>query len=110
MASEQLSELSIIDLWDLELIGIHDPVELKSKAEKDEQAQIHFNKTVLRNSDGRYKVALPWINGNQDIPNNFETLKQHYVEIIEGKYVRHIRQHVQTVAGRRYNSSCGYRC
>lgn len=71
LASEQLDDLQIKSLWDLESLGIRDPTSVKTQAEKDLQAQLHFNDTVLRNEDGRYKISLPWVDGYQDIPNNF---------------------------------------
>lgn len=42
LESEQLDEKNIQGLWDLELIGIRDPIEVKTQEEKNERAQLHF--------------------------------------------------------------------
>jgi hypothetical protein len=63
-------ENSLQDLWSLESIGITDPVEHKSKQDKEIAAKEHFLKTVSRTTEGRYSVSLPWTNGQQQIPSN----------------------------------------
>ncbi|XP_037029723.1 uncharacterized protein LOC119069705 [Bradysia coprophila] len=72
MITDEITEKGIKNLWDLEIIGIRDPSTKKSQEDRDREAQEHFNTTVTRNDDGRYVVALPWVNGLQSIPNNFE--------------------------------------
>lgn len=81
IAADQLDDQRIKGLWDLELIGIRDPATKKSQEEKDLQAHVHFNKTVLRNDDGRYKVTLPWVDGQQSIPNNFEIARKRLINV-----------------------------
>ena len=62
--------MSIENLWSLETIGIKDSAEIKSAAEKEDEAKTHFIETVSRAEDGRYVVQLPWVNGPQNIPDN----------------------------------------
>lgn len=57
----------------METIGIRDPVEVISNEERNQKTKEHFLRTVSRNADGRYQVSLPWTNGMQMIPNNFNT-------------------------------------
>jgi len=68
--SMHVSDASVQQLWDLETLGIRDPVELKSKEEKEMIAKLHFMETVVRGEDGRYSVSLPWIGDKIDIPSN----------------------------------------
>ncbi len=68
----QIEKHSLSALWDLEAIGITDPVEDKSKHELAESTQQHFNKTVKQLSTSRYQVALPWITGcREKLSSNF---------------------------------------
>jgi len=68
--SSFVSTASIQQLWDLELLGIRVPIEVKTEKQKEEEAKILFTKTLQRNEDGRYVVGLPWIEGEQRIPSN----------------------------------------
>jgi len=61
---------SVEQLWDLETIGIRDPIRNSTKEEKEIETKKYFQKTVSRNEDGRYCVNLPWIDGKQKIPSN----------------------------------------
>ncbi|GFR24261.1 CCHC-type domain-containing protein [Trichonephila clavata] len=53
-------ELPVLFLWDLEPLGIRDPVEQNTKDDLRKAVMIHFRDTVQQNSDGRYEVSLPW--------------------------------------------------
>jgi len=66
----QITEASVDQLWNLEKIGICDPVETLSKTEREEMAKSHFLETVTQASDGSYSVSLPWTNGKIDVPDN----------------------------------------
>lgn len=55
-----VNEADLTQLWKLDVIDINDPVELKSKTEKDVIAFENFVKTLERREDGRYSVCLPW--------------------------------------------------
>jgi hypothetical protein len=62
--------VSYQDLWKLETIGIRDPIEVKTEQQKDDEAKLHFMKTVIQEPDGRYTVSLPWIEGRKCLPTN----------------------------------------
>lgn len=81
LATEQLDNEKLKNLWDLELIGIQDSAIKKSQEEKDILAQEHFNRTVDRSNDGRYIVALPWIEESPSIPNNFDVARKRLINV-----------------------------
>ncbi|GFX62253.1 uncharacterized protein TNCV_3306271 [Trichonephila clavipes] len=56
-----VNEAEISNLWKLDLIGINDTVEKKSKYEIDLQTKKHFLETVTINEEGRYEVCLSWL-------------------------------------------------
>ncbi|OXA64746.1 Pro-Pol polyprotein [Folsomia candida] len=64
------AEACVQDLWKLETLGINDPTEHKTKNEKEEEARQHFLRTVSRTQEGRYAVALPWVDEERTIPDN----------------------------------------
>ena len=70
VTSMMVRDSDVSDLWNLDVIGITDPVDVKSKAEREQEAKDHFLNTVTVDSDGRYEVSLPWVNGRQQIPGN----------------------------------------
>lgn len=57
--SLHISNAKIQDLWRLDVIGINDPVENKSREELNKSALEHFKEKVCRLDDGRYEVELP---------------------------------------------------
>lgn len=46
-------------MWILDVLGINDPYEIKSRAEIELAAVEHFNSTVSTNDEGRFQVKLP---------------------------------------------------
>lgn len=62
------SELS--NFWDLEVIGIKDPGERKTQAEKDQEVLTFFENTVKRDILGRYVVRLPWTEVSPNLMDN----------------------------------------
>ncbi|UYV65520.1 hypothetical protein LAZ67_3004584, partial [Cordylochernes scorpioides] len=48
------------DLWDLEVLGIRDPVETCSKETRYQEIKEKFITKIQRQSDQRYSVGLPW--------------------------------------------------
>ncbi|XP_037047435.1 uncharacterized protein LOC119082120 [Bradysia coprophila] len=72
ITTRQIDETTEKQLWELETIGIKDPVEVKSMEVRDQEVKECFLKTVSQKSNGRYQVSLPWVNGKQDIPNNYD--------------------------------------
>ncbi|GBN02901.1 hypothetical protein AVEN_249546-1 [Araneus ventricosus] len=55
-----IKEASIIDLWNLEVIGITDSATKISKEEEDLKAKSNYLKRISINDEGRYEVVLPW--------------------------------------------------
>ncbi|UYV68138.1 hypothetical protein LAZ67_5003160, partial [Cordylochernes scorpioides] len=55
-----ISESSITNLWNLDVLGIMDPIEVKQRDQRDALVRRHFLKTVQHSVSGRYVVSLPW--------------------------------------------------
>lgn len=64
----QTSKIS--NLWELDILGIRDPVEKKSREEQEFAALHHFKNTVSKNKDGRYEVHLPWLESKEFLKEN----------------------------------------
>ncbi|UYV64990.1 hypothetical protein LAZ67_3002675 [Cordylochernes scorpioides] len=60
------------DLWDLEVLGIRDPVETCSKETKYQEIKEKFITKIQRQSDQRYSVGLPWKVEKESIPSNLD--------------------------------------
>ncbi|UYV71039.1 hypothetical protein LAZ67_8001505 [Cordylochernes scorpioides] len=58
------------DLWDLEVLGIRDPVETCSKETRYQEIKEKFITKIQRQSDQRYSVGLPWKVEKKSIPSN----------------------------------------
>lgn len=67
-----IDRLDISSLWQLDVLGIKDPAEVKSQKLMEEEALHHFEETVSRNEEGRYQVHLPWVEGHQPLGSNRE--------------------------------------
>nr|XP_015917232.1 uncharacterized protein LOC107446958 [Parasteatoda tepidariorum] len=50
-------DLPVPFLWDLELLGIKDPVEQKTKEDQQKAVMVHFQDIVGKDSEGRYEVS-----------------------------------------------------
>ncbi|UYV83091.1 hypothetical protein LAZ67_22002173 [Cordylochernes scorpioides] len=66
----------IKDLWDLEMLGVRDPVEKISQREKNRDIKSHFIEKIIKRDDGHYSVSLPWKEGCEDIPSNFHVAQK----------------------------------
>ncbi|GBN62909.1 hypothetical protein AVEN_213278-1, partial [Araneus ventricosus] len=55
----------------LEVLGISDPVEMKSKKENEYLTKMYFEETVRINEDGRCELSLPW-KGDLPLSSNKE--------------------------------------
>lgn len=62
-------DVSLQDLWSLDIIGIKEPLKDKTKNELQDAALEFFKKTVTQKEDGRYVVNLPWIEEHPPIPS-----------------------------------------
>ncbi|GFW83666.1 DUF5641 domain-containing protein [Trichonephila clavipes] len=69
LLSLNVSDNCIQDLWSLDVLGIKDPFEKKTRIELEEAAKDHFARHVTRDADGRYVVSLPWIQGHPFLSN-----------------------------------------
>ncbi|UYV82307.1 hypothetical protein LAZ67_21001675 [Cordylochernes scorpioides] len=67
-----ISESSITNLWNLDVLGIMDPIEVKQRDQRDALARRHFIKTVQHSVSGRYVVSLPWTVEKAKIADNRE--------------------------------------
>lgn len=58
------------DLWSLDVLGIKDPIEVKSRRDRHREIKEDFLKTVCRNEEGRYEVKLPWLENHPALNDN----------------------------------------
>lgn len=82
---------TIANLWELDVLGIRDPVEQKSREELENAALDHFEKTVSINKDRRYEVHLPWLEEKEGLKENRDIAEQRCVSMSnklkrEGRY------------------------
>lgn len=71
-------ETCISDLWNLDIIGIKDPVTEKSRRDHDEVMQ-RFVETITTNDEGRYEVKLPWVETHPALPTNFDLAEKRFL-------------------------------
>ncbi|UYV78691.1 hypothetical protein LAZ67_16002414 [Cordylochernes scorpioides] len=65
-----LLSLDLENLWKLDAIGVSDAeVEKKTQSLQAEMEE-HFAHTTTRDIEGRYEVALPWMQDKERIPSN----------------------------------------
>ncbi|XP_011858502.1 PREDICTED: uncharacterized protein LOC105556050 [Vollenhovia emeryi] len=65
-------DAKISDLWSLDILGITDPVQTKTKESHQEQVKDYFRQTVTVNNAGRYEVYLPWKESHPPLSDNKE--------------------------------------
>ncbi|UYV69625.1 hypothetical protein LAZ67_7000025, partial [Cordylochernes scorpioides] len=73
VTSFHVNSFDVRDLWKLDVLGIMDAAETKSRKDLIEASNTHFKETVKRDESGRYIVSLPWIAGHPPIPVNRRT-------------------------------------
>ncbi|XP_051157994.1 uncharacterized protein LOC127279597 [Leptopilina boulardi] len=61
---------NISDLWSLEVLGIKDPIELKTQGQLEEEVTQELLKTLKMNEEGRYEVELPWLPNHPELKDN----------------------------------------
>ncbi|GBM22461.1 hypothetical protein AVEN_183909-1 [Araneus ventricosus] len=69
LLSLHVSDNCIKDLWSLDVLGIKEPCEKKTRIELEEAARDHFARNVSRDEEGRYVVSLPWIQDHPPLSN-----------------------------------------
>ncbi|XP_072389317.1 uncharacterized protein [Diabrotica undecimpunctata] len=65
----------ITNLWELDVLGIKDPMERKTRDETALAAKKLFLETISVDTDGRYEVRLPWLEGHPALPSNYHLAK-----------------------------------
>ncbi|XP_072389479.1 uncharacterized protein [Diabrotica undecimpunctata] len=65
----------ITNLWELDVLGINDPMERKTRDETALAAKKLFLETISVDTDGRYEVRLPWLEGHPALPSNYHLAK-----------------------------------
>ncbi|XP_050516071.1 uncharacterized protein LOC114341344 [Diabrotica virgifera virgifera] len=73
---------SITELWELDVLGIQEPSEKKSKEQLALAAKELFLQTVIINQEGRYEVGLPWLEGHPSLPANFNVAKRRLHSVV----------------------------
>ncbi|UYV84516.1 hypothetical protein LAZ67_X002428 [Cordylochernes scorpioides] len=73
VTSLNVNSFDVQDLWKLDVLGIMDAAETKSRKDLIEASNTHFKETVKRDESGRYIVSLPWIAGHPPVPVNRQT-------------------------------------
>ncbi|UYV72138.1 hypothetical protein LAZ67_9001944 [Cordylochernes scorpioides] len=73
VTSFHVNSFDVQDLWKLDVLGIMDAQETKSRKDLIEASNTHFKETVKRDESGRYIVSLPWIAGHPPVPVNRRT-------------------------------------
>ncbi|KAF8797213.1 hypothetical protein HNY73_001502 [Argiope bruennichi] len=64
-----VNDVNISDLWRLDTLNINDPAETQSRKELEEAAKEYFERSVIRDNEGRYIVSLPWIHDHPPLPD-----------------------------------------
>lgn len=72
-------EACVSDLWELDAIGISDPVVAKSRKDHDLEVLQRFRQTVTTNTEGRYEICLPWVETHPSLPNNRELAERRLI-------------------------------
>lgn len=66
----------LANLWELETLGISNPLEQKTRKESALAAKDYFLRTITINSESRYEVRLPWLEDHPDLPSNYRIAKK----------------------------------
>ncbi|GFS28990.1 DUF1758 domain-containing protein [Trichonephila inaurata madagascariensis] len=56
-----MQNMDVPKMWNLEVLGITDPIEKKNESLLEEETLAHFKETITICEDQRYEVALPWL-------------------------------------------------
>ena len=64
-------EANLADLWNLDILGITDPIQKSLKIERDEKVREFLINTTKLNPEGHYEVNLPWVEDHAPISSNY---------------------------------------
>lgn len=67
-----VDDMNVSNLWKLDLLGITDPTETKTKTVAEQETDRFFQDTLKMDAEGRYEVRLPWKESHPDLPTNHE--------------------------------------
>lgn len=73
--------------WELERLGIHDPIEVQNQHRLDAETCEHFHRTVTH-ANGRYQVTLPWIAQQSELQFSLPTPESYVSALILNCVVR----------------------
>nr|XP_022911656.1 uncharacterized protein LOC111422678 [Onthophagus taurus] len=69
-------DMPISKLWQLDVLGISDPQENRTKVELEKAVKTLFKETTVVNEEGRCEVQLPWKEGHPPLPHNYNLAKK----------------------------------
>ncbi|GFY58622.1 DUF1758 domain-containing protein [Trichonephila inaurata madagascariensis] len=72
MVTVNLQSIELPRTWELEVLGITDPVERKNKILLEEETLTHFKKTLTVCEVQHYEVILPWLAGHPAICDKYD--------------------------------------
>lgn len=75
-------DMQLRQLWELDVLGIRDPVEKKSKEQLAVAAKEFFLNTININEEGRYEVRMPWIEGHSPLPTNYSLAQKRFESML----------------------------
>lgn len=75
ISSVCLNNMGVPALWDMDLLGIKDPIDQKSRETLDQETWDYFHQTVTQDETGRYCVTMPWLAGHPELTDNFALAK-----------------------------------
>ncbi|GFT31547.1 integrase catalytic domain-containing protein [Trichonephila clavipes] len=67
-----LQNMNVPKMWDLEVLGITDPIEKKNESLLEEETLAHFKETIRICEDQRYEGALPWLAGHSALYDKYD--------------------------------------
>ncbi|XP_071653393.1 uncharacterized protein [Temnothorax longispinosus] len=71
-----VDEAKIEDLWNLDVLGIQDPIQKSTKEQHQENVLKGFRHSTIINEQGRYEVCLPWKENHPTLPMNRATAER----------------------------------
>lgn len=77
-------EANVADLWELDTLGIIDPIKKKTREEHQAQIMKNFRHTIKINEHNRYEVLLPWKNNHLSLADNKDAAR-HRLESLTRK-------------------------
>ncbi|CAG7831723.1 unnamed protein product, partial [Allacma fusca] len=71
-----VTDANVAELWKLDTIGIRDATECQTREDLEHAAMEYFQRSTTRLPDGRFEVALPWVEGHPILPSNEEVARK----------------------------------